>query len=44
VGVGSDVPGAAVNVRYRGDDDPDVALHPETLVGELIAASWWNRH
>jgi glucosamine--fructose-6-phosphate aminotransferase (isomerizing) len=43
VGVGADVPGAAVNVRYTGDDDPDVALHAETLVGELVAASWWNR-
>jgi hypothetical protein len=43
VGVGADVPGTTVNVRYRGDDDPDVALHAETLVGELVAASWWGR-
>jgi glutamine---fructose-6-phosphate transaminase (isomerizing) len=43
VGVGADVPGTAVNVRYTGDDDPDVALHAETLVGELVAASWWGR-
>jgi glucosamine--fructose-6-phosphate aminotransferase (isomerizing) len=43
VGVGADVPGAALSVRYSGDDDPDVALYAETLVGELVAASWWGR-
>lgn len=43
VAVGADVPGTALNVRYTGDDDPDVAVHAETLVGELIAASWWGR-
>ncbi|TDU05107.1 fructoselysine-6-P-deglycase FrlB-like protein [Streptomyces sp. 846.5] len=39
--VGADVPGAAGVIRYRGDDDPDVALLSETLVAELVAAAWW---
>ncbi|GAT65557.1 phosphosugar isomerase-like protein [Planomonospora sphaerica] len=39
--VGGDVPGAAASVRYRHDDDPDVALLTETLVCELVAAHWW---
>jgi hypothetical protein len=39
--VGADVPGAAGSLRYRGDDDPDVALLTETLVAELVAAHWW---
>jgi fructoselysine-6-P-deglycase FrlB-like protein len=43
VGVGWDVPGAVASVRFKGDDDPDVALHAESLVGELVAASWWSR-
>jgi len=30
-------------VRYRGDDDPDVALLTETLVPELVAADVWRR-
>jgi glutamine---fructose-6-phosphate transaminase (isomerizing) len=34
---------AASDVRYRGDDDPDVALLSETLVPELIAADGWRR-
>lgn len=41
VGVGADVPGAALNVRYEGDDDPEVAVHAEVLVPELVAARWW---
>ncbi|MGH2631237.1 MAG: hypothetical protein ACRDHI_11875, partial [Actinomycetota bacterium] len=28
-------------VRYRHDDEPDVALLTEVLVAELIAARWW---
>jgi fructoselysine-6-P-deglycase FrlB-like protein len=39
--VGAEVPGAAGVIRYRGDDDPDVALLTETLVAELAAATWW---
>ncbi|KRT62565.1 MAG: phosphosugar isomerase-like protein [Chloroflexi bacterium CSP1-4] len=42
VAVGADVPGAALSVRYRGDDDPMVALLTETLVVELVAATWWR--
>ncbi len=42
VSVGAEVPGAAHTVRYRGDDDPDIALHTETLVAELVAATWWR--
>ncbi|MBG0812913.1 SIS domain-containing protein [Planomonospora sp. ID82291] len=42
VGGGSAVPGAAAAVRYRHDDDPDVALLTETLVCELVAAHWWR--
>jgi hypothetical protein len=30
-------------VRYLGDDDPDVALYTETLVAELVAATWWQQ-
>lgn len=33
----------AGGVRYRGDDDPDVALLAETLVPELVAADVWRR-
>ncbi|WP_113700541.1 SIS domain-containing protein [Nonomuraea lactucae] len=40
--VGADVEGAAAAVRYRHDDDPDVALLTETLVAELVAARWWG--
>jgi len=29
-------------VRYPGDDDPLVALLTEVLVGELVAATWWE--
>ena len=39
--VGADMPGAGLVVRYAGDDDPLVALTTETLVAELVAASWW---
>jgi len=41
--VGADRPRARRIVRYRGDDDPDVALLTEILVPELIAAALWAR-
>lgn len=42
VAVGADVEGAVTRVRYRHDDDADVALLTEVLVAELVAATWWN--
>ncbi|MBB6172382.1 glucosamine 6-phosphate synthetase-like amidotransferase/phosphosugar isomerase protein [Nocardiopsis mwathae] len=39
--VGAEVEGAAVEVRYPGDSDPDVRLLTEPVVGELLAAHWW---
>lgn len=42
VAVGADVGSAAATVRYRGDDDPVVALLTEVLVAELVAASVWT--
>ncbi len=33
----------AGGVRYRSDDDPDVALLAETLVPEVVAADVWRR-
>ncbi|HEX3300375.1 MAG TPA: SIS domain-containing protein [Actinomycetota bacterium] len=33
----------AGGIRYRGDEDPDVALLTETLVSELVAADVWRR-
>ncbi|GAA3207613.1 SIS domain-containing protein [Actinocorallia longicatena] len=42
VTVGGEVDGAAAAIRYRGDEDPDLALLTETLVAELVAAAWWN--
>jgi glutamine---fructose-6-phosphate transaminase (isomerizing) len=41
VAVGADVPAAALSIRYRGDTDPLVRLFTETLVAELVAATWW---
>ncbi len=41
--VGGELAGQAGSIRYRHDDDPDVALLTETLVAELIAAEWWAR-
>ncbi len=35
-------PDAEVDVRYRGDDDADVALLTEVLVPELLAAEAWR--
>lgn len=37
VSVGAALPGAEVVVRHRHDDEPDVALLAEVLVGELVA-------
>jgi fructoselysine-6-P-deglycase FrlB-like protein len=42
VAVGADVPGAAMTLRYPGDDDDDVRLLTEVLVAELAAASLWG--
>jgi hypothetical protein len=36
-------PDADVEVRYRGDDDVDVALLTEVLVPELLTAEAWDR-
>jgi fructoselysine-6-P-deglycase FrlB-like protein len=41
VAVGREVEGADRTVRYRHDDDPEVALLAEVLVAELVAARWW---
>lgn len=41
IGVGEDVDGAAMTVRYPGDDVDDVRLLTEVLVAELLAASLW---
>jgi fructoselysine-6-P-deglycase FrlB-like protein len=43
VGVGGDVLGAGLNVRYPGDEDDDVRLLTEALVPELIAARAWQQ-
>ena len=40
--VGADQPRAAQTIRYRGEDDPVVALLTEVLVAELLAARWWR--
>jgi fructoselysine-6-P-deglycase FrlB-like protein len=40
VAVGRDLRDA-VSVRYRDDDDAEVALYTEVIVAELIAARWW---
>ncbi|KWX25510.1 iron dicitrate transport regulator FecR [Mycolicibacterium wolinskyi] len=44
VGVGGDVPGTQLTLRYPGDDADDVRLLTETLVPELIAARAWQAH
>ncbi|MGZ8581309.1 MAG: SIS domain-containing protein [Actinomycetota bacterium] len=41
VAVGGEVEDVNRTVRYRHDDDPDVALLAEVLVAELVAARWW---
>lgn len=42
VAVGADVAGAALTVRYAGDEDDDVRLLTEVLVAELLAADAWQ--
>jgi glucosamine--fructose-6-phosphate aminotransferase (isomerizing) len=42
VAVGTEVPGAAVTLRYPHDDVDDVRLLTETLVLELVAAQAWS--
>ncbi|TDD47449.1 SIS domain-containing protein [Nonomuraea terrae] len=42
VAVGAAVKDASAVIRYAHDDDPDVALLTETLVAELVAATWWD--
>ena len=42
VAVGGEVEGAADVVRYRHDDETDVALLTEVLVPELLAVTWWK--
>ncbi|HEY6568045.1 MAG TPA: SIS domain-containing protein [Actinomycetota bacterium] len=42
VAVGGDIDGAVATVRYRHDDDLDVALLTEVLVAELVAQAWWS--
>ncbi len=41
VAVGADVEGAALSIRYAGDEDDDVRLLTEVLVAELLAADLW---
>ena len=41
VAVGRSFPGSRCEVRYDGDDDPEVAALTEVLVPELVAARWW---
>jgi hypothetical protein len=36
-------PDVDVEVRYRGEDDEDVAMLTEVLVPELLAAEAWRR-
>lgn len=42
VGVGGDVPGSQLTLRYPGEEDDDVRLLTEVLVPELIAARAWQ--
>lgn len=42
VAVGADVPDTTATVRYRHDQDDDVRLLTETLVGELVAGRAWE--
>lgn len=42
VAVGGPFLGAAVEIRYPGEDDPLVALLTEVLVAELVAWHWWS--
>ncbi|MBO0868046.1 MAG: iron dicitrate transport regulator FecR [Micromonosporaceae bacterium] len=42
VAVGAAPPGVGLAIRYRGDDDPQVRLLAEVLVGELVGTAWWS--
>jgi glucosamine--fructose-6-phosphate aminotransferase (isomerizing) len=42
VAVGGTFDGAEAIVRYRHDDDADVALLTEVLVAELVSVRWWE--
>lgn len=42
VAAGSDVPDAALGLRYRHDDDDDVRLLSEVLIAELVAQRLWS--
>ena len=39
-GVGRDLPGAELTLRFAGDEDDAVAALTEVLVGELVADRW----
>lgn len=39
---GADRPDVTCSLRYRHDQDDDVRLLTETLVGELVAHDWWT--
>ena len=39
--IGGEVPGAALTIRYPGDENDDVALLTEVLIGELLASDQW---
>lgn len=39
--VGAPVEGAAGVIRYPHDHDPEVRLLTETLIAELLSATWW---
>lgn len=43
VAVGGEQAGAALTVRYPGDEDPRVAQLAEVLVAELVAFSWLHQ-
>ena len=43
VAVGGELPGAALTIRYPGDEDPWVAALTEVLVGELVAQHWFAK-
>ena len=42
VAVGAAFREARAAVRYKGDDDPEIAALAEVLVAELVAATWWS--
>jgi len=42
IAIGGSFPGARYEIRYDGQNDARVALLPEPLVAELLAAEWWQ--